>query len=353
MRSNHIRYIDVLKGIGILLVIFYGANVFSVEMTAMLKGIVPVIFLGFAGALYVYESKNKRINYLLGDNFRGLFIPYIWFSAISLVIEGIDVVRGGYRASFNRDVVYTITLKGMNELGFLMLLFLALSGYEIVRCRCNLVITSLIVVILTGMGGYVAYVFGRIGEPESLSKVGVLSLIYMIWRSGIGLLCILVGELAVTFMNKCKDKKVMLGIAGFVLVVGGMAIAYINRGYSLMELTFGKPYLYALSSVLVIIGFILFGNWIDRFEPLEFLGRNAKVMFVTFYTFNILSFANRLGDNVFDSVSNYFVRKCVILLTCVFFEAVCIIICNRVAFFMFGRKKPVVTWPKEKDDEIR
>lgn len=343
MENGHLKYIDLIKGIGIILVLLFGANVFSVETTATLVTIVPPVFLIGYGAYYrECGIRNNKISIVLKDNFRQYLIPYMWFSILELVIESIKVLKADeYISGFNKDIILSCTLKGIGNIGFLALFFIAVSGYEIIRRKLNIIVTVVMSIVLLAMGLYVAYVFGRIEIPDNLVKYGILAFIYALWRGSICIIYVLIGELLASFLIKADSKKITLGITGVIIAIAGFVLGYRNRGYNLMDLCFGNRAIFICSTILFGAGIIMFARWIGEFRPIEFVGRNAKIMFATFFTCRILWFANTIGDKVFNAVENYFVRRCVIIFICIILEGICIVLCNNVLYFMFGRKSKV------------
>lgn len=83
MENNRLDYIDILKGIGILLVIFSHSGAETGAMAYVGGVFIPLFFIASG---YTYKNREQSFGAFIGKKSRRLLVPYFFFSVILLLL---------------------------------------------------------------------------------------------------------------------------------------------------------------------------------------------------------------------------------------------------------------------------
>ncbi len=84
MNKRRLDYIDILKGIGILLVIFSHSGAENETTMMYIGGVFIPLFFVVSG--YTYKNRETTFFSLLGRRFHRLIVPYLFFSVLLLLL---------------------------------------------------------------------------------------------------------------------------------------------------------------------------------------------------------------------------------------------------------------------------
>lgn len=119
--------LDMARGIAIIMVVIGHSGFIGTSFNTWISLFhLPTFFLISGTLSGLKQEENRPFSQLAGQKFRGIMIPYFWFSLGSV---GIDILQA-FLGKFTWDTVWehtfqTITFQGYSVLWFLPVLFLA------------------------------------------------------------------------------------------------------------------------------------------------------------------------------------------------------------------------------------
>ena len=88
MREKHLEYIDMVKGIGIALVVIGHSTYVSEPVLTWLTSFHMPLFFVVSGILFAYKkSEAEPFGAYVRKRFCGMILPYFWFSLIYLAVD--------------------------------------------------------------------------------------------------------------------------------------------------------------------------------------------------------------------------------------------------------------------------
>lgn len=271
--SKRIDWIDSLKGLGIILVVWGHMNLPLIPETIIYSFHMP-LFLFISG--YLYKNKEIAVKDYVLKKFKSLIIPYLIYAAISLpfglmlnIIDG----KGFDMIQIFIDFLFLNGSVGWNSpIWFLIVLFLVeIIYFAIEKSKLN----TPIFIIVAFVGGYL------------LSETGLkypLGINIVVW----GLVFYFIGNVAREnkFIEILSNTKIKLYAS--LLVSGSLNLIFgllLNNRISIYHNELDN-YLYfyiaALSGILFM--FLLF-SVLPKSKILTFLGKNTLIILATHYFF--------------------------------------------------------------------
>ena len=84
---------------------------------------------------------------------------------------------------------------------------------------------------------------------------------------------------------------------------------------------------------------MLFCSWVGTVNPIDFLGRHAIIIYLTFAEFGILKAALKLGEFVFKKTDNNFANRATVAVAVLVMETILIFIFRLKIFsFLLGER---------------
>lgn len=120
------RYIDIVKGLSILCIVFlhYEDGVLPQTVNVFIGSFMITAFYVTSGWISAMTPSHLSLRALMKKRWRQLGVPYLWWSAIILFFDIILLACGYYDVTFiGREVYKTIVLRGIGTLWFLPALF--------------------------------------------------------------------------------------------------------------------------------------------------------------------------------------------------------------------------------------
>lgn len=257
-----IDYFDILKGIGIILVIIGHSRIPSIALHFIFSFHMPIFFLCSG-----YFFKEISFNEIVLKNFRRLIIPYIVTCILIILFsQSIEILKFFVRHSFNLSplkywVVASIfgsgtTLKNgpllsslpqIGAIWFLLALFWSLILFSLIlKLKSKINVPIWISVIISMVIGYVSSLF--IMLPFSVQP-GMVAVFF-----------IYIGYLAKKY--NLIDKKLPIYLLIIMLVIWGICIIW---GKNYMVRNFYNLYIInLLGGVCGTYFIVLFSKWISN-----------------------------------------------------------------------------------------
>ncbi len=332
--SERISYLDIAKGIAIVLVILghiYNENPIKIWLYSFH---LPLFFFISGCLLSSKNVTNVNMGKIIRDKVRSLIIPYFSFSIIITCLWGIetyltkrtDLTMG----SIENNLISVITFRGIEALWFLPCLF----AIEII---------------------FIFFIKHLIHKEIIISTIIIISLLPFVKLSNniyyleivrvfVGL--VFLGSGYYLFKSISKIDNIIFPI---VFLMINIIIANYNGFVDIYSVTLNNYLLYYVSAFCGIIGILLLCKKIRQIRTIEFIGVNSLIIFATHLqvmaiVFKLLGKITKhsslyLRDNVLWGI----VVLCVVILM----EMPVIYIINKWFSFLLGRRK----FYKEKEYE--
>ena len=318
--GRRITYLDMIRGIAIFLVVVGHSGLISHERNIWLSTFhLPAFF--FVSGMLMQEKKEDEQDYIkiVLRKAKGIMLPYVWFSAGSLLVDAIQIWRG----EFTKDIlsehfIQTITLQGYSVLWFLPVLFIAevlvLFLYKIMkRCKfaskylclavfgisvclavaayyvyqaalganlpvlltaeIRIVIKAVIAMGFVSGGGLVATALKKFGKKEKLSKEG-----FRAWLSDFNVIGLLLG--------------------GILSAINVLAVPYIQI-MDFNNVNLGNPLVYLGLGFTGTMGVLFICRSIPNIPLITFYGQNSLIVMCTHLNFYVLNAGMVIGRDVF------------------------------------------------------
>ena len=152
--KERLNYLDVSKGIGILLVVLAHIYAFNSEInrellvTWIYSFHMPLFFI-ISGMLLKYKNEND-VKKVIISRIKGLLIPYLFFSLLSIIVK--IIINGFDKNMVIWDLIYSATGIGIDALWFLPALFIGEILFVLINkiIKNNYVKVLLIVFLFIG-----------------------------------------------------------------------------------------------------------------------------------------------------------------------------------------------------------
>lgn len=311
MENKRLDYLDMVKGIGSLLVLMghlqdktilsyspyikpFCVYIFSFHM--------PMFFILSGILLAIKNDDRKDIKEIAKRRFRGLMIPYFWFSVYIIlnILYYMFVTKTVPLSTLTLNLWYFVSCYGMNVLWFLPALFLGEILFIHIRQKLKdekKIITSIVIICA------VIFVISSL-----LVKVNQEVIIYKRLREAATivirpfLVCgfIAVGYYArkacenVEFLRKyfiepkknengkvTKGIKISYILMGTFLMLVCLAFMGVNNGIDFRTMAFRNVFFFLLCALSGSFGLIIICKGLPRSRFLCYLGRGSLIFMAT------------------------------------------------------------------------
>ncbi|MGV8905506.1 MAG: acyltransferase family protein [Acetobacterium sp.] len=332
--KQRIKYLDVAKGIAIILVVF--GHVISVHSDPLQVWIysfhIPAFFI-ISGMIY---SKKLELNKLSMRQFickRAIQIlyPYFVFGLIFLMRYTLQIFIGS--GNGGTLFVYTInllTLVGVGVLWFLSTLFLSECIFGLIM-KHNTWIRIISFVVLLGLTIVVSFACETTlaWNDEIISAGMYFILVFRIFSSVVFLM---IGYYTIEFVEKCNKSMDIIFI--LILLPVSMLLSQLNGDVDLNKFVLGNPIIYYITAIIGSGAIIFISKLITNVRLLIFYGKNSLLIMATHTILGIYKISPVLIGH-FQFLNNYFyIQKFVILTVTLIFETVIVLIINKYCEFL-------------------
>ena len=234
----------------------------------------------------------------------------------------------------------SVTFMGISVLWFFPVYFLAVTAYRIFRSVFSftwmLVVLSILCMVLLfilyqrGYNGMIEY-----NTAAASAENYMLRLALLFWRSATGLFFCMWGEALGRLAVFLKTRKAACVIAAFAALAAGIVLSIFAPDTDLVTIRMDNPFLSIPALMLIAGGTYILCCWIRTVRPIDFLGRNAIIIYLTFEDLRILKLARYLGDSVFRAMDNNFAMRLTVALVILLLEIPLILILSRRIFAPF------------------
>lgn len=312
--KKRIVFFDLVKGIGVFLVLvghLQGDAIFAYSpyILYLCRWIfsfhMPLFFIVSGMMICLRNDKDKEIRPLIAKRFRGIMIPYYWFSLIyiGIVLHALIIVKSIAPYTLYVNLWYVLGLYGMNVLWFLPALFLGEILFILIIKKCDDKKSALIIVMLTIMAYFLNLFLKKFNyDTEMLKRVQELYITLL--RPFFACSFIAIGYYLFKLYNKLsKEFSIKEVILSFVFLIIGIVCCRFNNAVDFRSLVQSNVILYYIAGISGSLWLILLCKNLAlikskksptgycRFNIISFWGVNSLIIMACHNNSVILSWA--------------------------------------------------------------
>lgn len=348
MKEKRLDYLDILKGIGIVLVVLGHTPTLSEDIRTWLFSFHMPLFFIVSGIRFAFnDSVREQFFPYLYKRFQSTMIPYFWFSLINI---GMDVCRMYVHPEnvgpemIKDDILQTVSLFGTSVLWFLPAFFLGeLCMYGLIR-KSPVWLTGIIGIVslwLPAVGSWMIQTYLPMKGNLFLTWLGYL--LMMLLRVLTALVFLLVGYVLYGWLKRCSMRAVWEILMGCFCLLLNVVTAFVNGRVDLHFLVYQNVLLYYLAACSAVIGLILICRHVKPVRFMIFLGRNSLIIMLTHMGCQVMNLSTRFATAMSEKIptaGNIVFQVC-FYLALLIGELLMIWLINRFGFFLIGKRKPV------------
>ncbi len=359
MEKRRLTYLDLAKGIGIILVAIAHSTFTSTPVQAFITAFHMPLFFVVSGMLLCHTGEEKKsMKVLAKKKAMSVMIPYLTFSIAYVIIKIATIYLKPGRLTWidvERSLIEFATLYGISVLWFMSALFLGEMMFLFWKRKCNKWRYG---DWIMGGSAVLAGVILTVGSPLFLTYYPLYRTMPILWV-GYYIIVLLRSLGAFSFLTvgyygyqcylkkadekKIRNKKQLIwqelavGVLCFLLV---LAVSQKNGVVDIHFLTFSNPVLYYLGAIGGSFGVVLLCRQVKRGRFLAYLGVNSLIIMATHLDFQVLitsiDFANWMNQYV--TRAKVYVLYFNIALMMTLLEVILIYVINHFLPFMVGKR---------------
>ena len=352
MKEKRLDYIDMVKGIGIILVVIgHSTYVSEGTLTWLASFHMPLFFL-ISGILFAHKkSIHEPFGVYIKKRFCGMMIPYFWFSLIYIGVDYYYLYAHPELITqefIHAAMLQAVSLFGISVLWFLPTIFMGeLCFYGLLK-KC----TGWLLAILGAVFIWVP-VWGKrwietfINMEENLFMTWLGNLLMALLRVFPAVVFLMLGYGGYVILKRYRLKPVWEMIIGIACLLLNGAAAFANDRVDMHYLVFNNLFYYYVGACSATLGLILIFRNVKSLWLIAFLGSNSLVVMLTHLDCQVMSTAIRFaaGMNQFIPRAKDLMFRVNLYGALLIGELVLIVLVNRIGFFLIGRTKPIKTEP--------
>jgi fucose 4-O-acetylase-like acetyltransferase len=264
--KRRIQFIDLAKGVCIILVVLFHAQVFTPKTPLMSNLRMPLYF--FLSGLF-FKTYGSTANFVV-KKVNKILVPFVFFYIISEVITVLCLVHlHNYTLAGVQEHLLRFDLTCNIPLWFLLCLFVTNVIFCVLRRTLKNDVVFSFAVVVCAIGGVVLGEDGVSGFAWSATALTALPFFYLGYMSN---------RTSWLYPNKLDKYNVPLG---FVLIAAALVICYFsdNAHISMRENKFvGSAVASYSASVFVVAGVLMLCKAVGHVPLLSYIGRYSIIM---------------------------------------------------------------------------
>lgn len=350
-KGSRIDYLDIAKGIGILLVIVGHIPYVSEPIRQYIVSFHMPLFFIISGMLIRYtRSYQGNIKSFIGRKVRNLLLPYVFFSVAYIAIEfcRILIKDTGEWNNLAEKFYQTVCLQGISVLWFFPTLFMAETVFVLVRKWSNHLITIVCLVVLVAGAVYFMGMQSNlvtVGDTLFGELLNQFSLVLIRGTFCTGLVGI--GYYMGALWNERKMPVFAEGCLGVLLLVLVEFVANADYFVDLRYMRLGELSAFFAACILGSAGVLFLCRVLAHFPSFPvakagvYLGVNSMLIMVTHLDFHVLNISTKIANRINASLQNN-IAFCLLIITLVcVFEILIIELVKRLLPFIVKRLRKI------------
>lgn len=302
MDKKRLDYLDMVKGIGIFFVVLGHMQDISTTTRIWISSFhMPLFFIVSGLLMAVKDEPSKDIREVIRKKFKGLIIPYLWFSLSYFVIDimNVLVVKNIDGITFIVDTISSVTFYGMSVLWFLPALFIASISFIYMKKKLPDKF-CLVLLIAIAILSYVAKLqIAKVYDlyADSLLITSLINIVYIFLRAWVSMSFIGYAY----YIRKIYERTVIDGkrfsiinnrivefVLGIVMIGIGFVIGMKNECVDLHNIILNNVVYYYLAALLGVYGIILVCKALPVINLVTYYGQNSIIVMACHVNYYIL-----------------------------------------------------------------
>ncbi len=319
-KKKRLDYLDMTKGLGMILVLIghlQGDSIFTFSpyiqpLCAFIFSFhMPMFFIVSGILLAIKNDEIRPFADVAKSRFRGIMIPYLWFSFFYLLVVIWALIRGEIAPqTLYLNIWYVLSCYGMNVLWFLPALYFGELLFIFIRRRIRDDAPFIAIVVLSNAVVYLAAYFVGIAKYPTPFYERVHDLIIVILRPVLVCGFISIGYYVHKFFRKGTrlgdffakpqvDEKGRVAVRyqmayivlGLMLFGVCLALFKINNGIDFRSLAFRNVFFFFVCALSGSYGMIVLCKGLPRVGLFCYWGIGSLIFMVTHNSQTVLTFS--------------------------------------------------------------
>lgn len=347
--KKRIAYLDVARGIGMILVVMGHIDFISEPLRDYITSFHMPLFLMVSGILlYVTKTEERSFREVARSKAATILLPYFVFSTGALLFElvralvkDLDMTGELFRRGFQ-----TLCLQGFSTFWFLPTLFIGELIFIRIRQKTELKKTAGVGICLVVLMYFVAIGEGNFYEAHA----GVIGyellhdVLLVPIRGAFASGYIFFGYFLGILLEKRQGILWKDGLTGSLLLIATAVMNGFASFIDLRFLEFGNPLLFLLRTVCGSLGVVLLCRGMEGYPDsivgkiLSYFGRNSLIIMATHLDYRVLNYSIKAAALINSLVGNQVLYAVLTIVFVFLLETVVIYIINRFFYKILGRK---------------
>ena len=340
MSQKRISYIDMAKGIGILLVLIGHSEFPSTNLITWISSFHMPLFFILSGMLFSHTNIfQKEWKVFVQKKAKSILIPYVAFSILSILASAI-LDFSSFPEYLWTSLLQTISLYGISVLWFLPTLFISEIAFFFIKQRTSpktAVFVNLVVGVLAICGNELYHRYYTV--TDDYLTLFLSYLLTVLIRSGIAITFLAIGYYIYRPLSAQKHYGSIYLVlsSGFLLL--NIFLGFRNGGVDLNQLVFRNYILYYLAAFCGSMFIIFLCKALPDIRPLIYMGTNSLIIMATHMNCRFLGACFLVADFVSRLLpqAGLFGYYLVVAVCMLILEVIAITVINRHFPFLIGK----------------
>ncbi|MBR5126880.1 MAG: acyltransferase family protein [Roseburia sp.] len=340
MTTKRISYIDMAKGIGILLVVFGHSSFPTPEVNQWISSFHMPLFFLLSGILLAHTNAHEQsLRTLIKKKARTILIPYFSFSILSILFTAI-LDTASFGTYLPNALMQMLVFYGISVLWFLPALFFGEIIFLFVRKHCTPAITALISALICLLAVFIVntYHYHYLIDFESyLSLLGAY-LISVVVRTGFAVTFLALGYFCYLLFLKKEHHTVLYLVLACLFLALNIYLAFKNGSVDLNNMVFHDYRLYFPAAFCGGMFVICLCAALPTIKPLMLAGKHSLIIMATHMNCRFLGICyavSNLAVSLLPFLGNTgYMVTCI--LSMILLETIAIYTINRYFPFLIG-----------------
>ena len=353
MTAKRLNYLDMAKGIGIILVVAGHSGLCGDGLLAWLTSFHMPLFFMVSGMLLSHRQEEScPLTQSARRKARSIMLPYFAFSLIYLLIELFRMVWRHQEFSLSDAVLQTASFYGISVLWFLPTLYAGELLFLFIRKRTGHLLTIISCGVLFFVGVFCRNLYAAYYHPASgsLFSVWLGYLIQAGIRIGIALAFLATGYYLMMLLNRLTGSVThsgrplylrLLPLAAVLFSAANLWLVHLNGSTDFHSLTLGNPFLYFAGALTGSLAVILLCQSLPKFKLLSYLGTNSLIVMVTHLDCRVMLISHKFAGLIGSYLPNRYLFLFNVALSLLLLELAIVYVVNRWFPFVIGRKRSI------------
>lgn len=375
-QKKRLDYLDMAKGIGMLLVLIghlQGDSIFTFSpyiqplCVYIFSFHMPLFFIISGILTAIKNDEIKPFGQVAKSRFRGIMIPYFWFSFFYLLVVVYALIKGEIAwQSLALNMWYVLSCYGMNVLWFLPALYFGELLFIYIRRRIREDVPFITIIVLTNAVVYGLAYFIGLADFSTPFAMRIKDLLTVILRPVLVCGFIAIGYYLHKLLRKGSRigdffNKPELGKGGTVsfkyrlayivlgLMMFGICFAFfrINNGIDFRSLAFRNVFFFFVCALSGSFGMLSFCKGLPRIGLLCYWGMGSLIFMATHNSQIVLKYSLLFAMyvNQFLTRARGYICYAIVVIIIAAYSSLMIYVIKRFFPFIIG-KEYKLPWKK-------